>query len=109
MDTDMTPPEERRHSMDDLVEAIKGLTEQMAQFDKNQQVVLSRMSTMEKTVDSHEEILVDGAKGGLVSDFLRLKDSVKNMNKLLWALLSLLTLGVGVWIGELIKSHFFTQ
>lgn len=97
---------ERRHNMKEFIAALQGLTDQVAKFDSNQQVIIKRLDDLEKTSEDHQEILVDGSKGGLVSTVLRLKDQVASLSKILWIEISIITGGVAVWIGQIIISHF---
>lgn len=105
MDTGMTAAE-RRHNMKEFIEALKGLTDQVKTFDSNQMLIIKRLDDLEKTSDEHQEILVDGSKGGLVSTVLILKDRVASLTKILWIEISLITGGVAVWLGQIIISHF---
>ena len=102
----MSEAEERRRGMNELVEAIKELTERVTTMDSNQQAILRRIESLEKRTDGLEEIVVDGLQGGLVTEMLRMKDWKTNQSRITWIMISVFLGGIGAWIGELVRSHF---
>lgn len=97
---------ERRRNMKEFVEALKGLTDQIKTFDSNQKLIIKRLDDLEHTTEEHQEILVDGSEGGLVTKVLRLKDQVASLSRILWIEISIITGGVAVWLGQIIVQHF---